>query len=107
MSAGAAAMWPGAPEPPAPRRPRPSEAAIRAMLVSRRCGARTRAGPACRAPAVKGRSRCRKHGGAEGSGAPAGNRNALKTGLFTAAAIADRRKLRQLMWAARRLLEEI
>ena len=32
----------------------------------------------CRSPAVKGRKRCRMHGGAAGSGARAGNTNALK-----------------------------
>jgi glucans biosynthesis protein len=37
------------------------------------------------------------HGGAEGSGAPRGNRNALKHGYYTADAIAERRLLRQLI----------
>ena len=37
-----------------------------------RCGARTRAGTPCKAPAVRGRKRCRMHGGARGSGAPRG-----------------------------------
>ena len=32
------------------------------LLAAPRCGARTRAGTACRAPAVHGRSRCRMHG---------------------------------------------
>ena len=45
-----------------------------------RCGARTRAGAPCRSPAVHGRARCRMHGGARGSGAPHGNRNAWKHG---------------------------
>jgi glucans biosynthesis protein len=43
-----------------------------------RCGARTRTGGACRSSVVKGRHRCRMHGGAKGSGAPFGNRNACK-----------------------------
>lgn len=40
-----------------------------------KCGARTRLGMACRSPAVKGKARCRMHGGAFGSGAPDGRRN--------------------------------
>jgi len=43
------------------------------MLASPRCGARTRSGKPCRSPAVRGRRRCRMHGGAPGSGAPRGN----------------------------------
>lgn len=61
------------------------------------CGARTRKGTPCRAPAVTGRPRCRMHGGAKGSGAPIGNRNALKHGRYTAAAIAWRRHLAALV----------
>lgn len=37
------------------------------------------------------------HGGAEGSGAPKGNKNALKHGLYTKEAIEERRKLRELI----------
>ncbi|WP_432423325.1 HGGxSTG domain-containing protein [Sphingomonas lycopersici] len=47
---------------------------------SPRCLARTRSGSPCQAPAVRGKKRCRMHGGAKGSGAPKGNRNALKHG---------------------------
>jgi len=35
-----------------------------------RCGAKTRLGKPCHAPAVAGRARCRMHGGAHGSGGP-------------------------------------
>jgi hypothetical protein len=38
------------------------------MLSSPRCGARTRSGNACQSPAVRGKKRCRMHGGAAGSG---------------------------------------
>ena len=48
------------------------------MLSSPRCGARTRSGKPCRSPAVRGKRRCRMHGGAPGSGAPPGNKNALQ-----------------------------
>jgi len=77
------------------------------MLASLRCGARTRRGDACRAPAVRGRKRCRMHGGAAGSGAPRANRNARKHGLFTADAIAERRRIQALLGEARKLLEEM
>jgi hypothetical protein len=39
-----------------------------AMLASPRCGAKIRSGGACRSPAVRGKKRCRMHGGASGSG---------------------------------------
>jgi hypothetical protein len=78
-----------------------------AMLVSPRCGAKTRAGETCRAPAVHGRKRCRMHGGARGSGAPKANRNARKHGLFTRDAIAERRQIRALLGDARKLLGEM
>ncbi|WP_373284754.1 HGGxSTG domain-containing protein [Tsuneonella deserti] len=48
-----------------------------------RCSAKTRRGSVCKSPAVAGRSRCRMHGGAHGSGAPLLNQNALKHGLHT------------------------
>jgi hypothetical protein len=56
------------------------------MHLSPRCGARTRKGTPCLAPAVKGKRRCRMHGGAEG--APKGNKNTLKHGLYTRATLA-------------------
>jgi hypothetical protein len=73
------------------------------MKLSPRCGARTRGGGACRAPAVSGRARCRMHGGAVGSGAPRGNQNALKSGLHTAEARAELRRAKAAMretWAS-------
>ena len=54
------------------------------MAKAARCGAKTRAGRPCRQAAVKGRSRCRMHGGAKGSGGPRGMRNGnFKHGLCT------------------------
>jgi hypothetical protein len=53
------------------------------MRQSKRCGAKTRSGNACQSPAVSGKDRCRMHGGAKGSGAPHGNRNALKHGSYS------------------------
>ena len=78
-----------------------------AMLASPRCGARTRCGSACRSPAVRGKKRCRMHGGANGSGAPRANQNARKHGLFTSDAIAERRQIQALLGEARKLLEEM
>ncbi|WP_456670794.1 HGGxSTG domain-containing protein [Bradyrhizobium sp. USDA 3240] len=75
------------------------------MRASPRCGARTRSGGACRAPAVHGKTRCRMHGGAEGSGAPRANRNARKHGMFTRGAMEERRDIRALLGEVRRLLE--
>ena len=77
------------------------------MLSSLRCGAKTRSGKPCRSPAVSGRKRCRMHGGAPGSGAPRGNKNALKHGLYTREAIRERRQLRALMRQSRRLIRDI
>ncbi len=77
------------------------------MLASPRCGARTRSGGSCRAPAVRGKKRCRMHGGAAGSGAPRKNRNARKHGRFTGEAIAERRWIQDLLGEARKLLEEM
>ena len=77
------------------------------MLASRRCGAKTRSGGACRSPAVSGKRRCRMHGDAPGSGAPRANRNARKHGLFTGDAIAERRQIRAVLGEARKLLEEM
>lgn len=80
---------------------------IEAMWQSPRCGAKTRAGGACRAPAVAGKRRCRMHGGAKGSGAPFGNQNALKHGRYTQEAIAERQRLQKLIRAAIKTLREI
>ncbi|MDH3242612.1 MAG: hypothetical protein OEO83_18305 [Alphaproteobacteria bacterium] len=77
----------------------------RAWPGAPRCGARTRAGHPCRAPAVKGKRRCRRHGGAAGSGAPRGNRNALKHGFYSRAAKAERRRLRALIREMERSLK--
>jgi glucans biosynthesis protein len=41
------------------------------------------------------------HGGADGGGAPCGNRNALKHGRYTAEAIARRRNVALLLRACR------
>jgi uncharacterized protein YjcR len=44
------------------------------------------------------------HGGAPGSGAPRGNKNALKSGLYTREAIAEREAVRDLLRQSRELM---
>jgi hypothetical protein len=56
----------------------------------------------CQSPAMPN-GRCRMHGGSS-PGAPVGNKNALKHGLYTAEAIARRRSLAELIRAARQLV---
>jgi hypothetical protein len=58
-------------------------------------------------PAVRGKKRCRMHGGAPGSGAPRGNKNALKHGWYTREAIEGRRQLRALLRQSRMLIQQI
>jgi glucans biosynthesis protein len=78
-----------------------------AMRASPRCGAQTRTGEACRAPALRGKVRCRMHGGAWGSGAPDGNSNALKHGFFTGEAREERRFVRTVLAEAEVLLGQL
>jgi hypothetical protein len=77
------------------------------MLASPRCGAKIRCGGSCRSPAVRGKRRCRMHGGAPGSGAPRGNQNARQHGLFTRDTIAERKQIQALLGDARKLLQEM
>jgi hypothetical protein len=64
-----------------------------------RCNARTRAGTPCRSPAIRGRKRCRLHGGLS-PGAPKGRKNGnYRNGEWTAEAIEERRWLRSLVRA--------
>jgi glucans biosynthesis protein len=76
------------------------------MRRALRCRARSkRSGKRCQSPAVRGFEVCRMHG-ARG-GAPKGNRNALKHGLYTAEAIQTRRMIAALMRQARELAETV
>jgi hypothetical protein len=47
------------------------------------------------------------HGGAKGSGAPRGNKNAFKRGAYTREALERRAQTRGLLSEARKLLEEL
>jgi hypothetical protein len=72
------------------------------------CGARTRGGGLCQRLPCAGKRRCRLHGGARGSGAPKGSRNALRNGLYTRDAIERRKRLNAFMreaWRAVRQME--
>ena len=77
------------------------------MHLSPRCGARTRSGTPCRSPAVQGKRRCRMHGGAIGSGARPGNRNALRHGRYTRELIEFRQMMRELLRESAEKLELI
>jgi hypothetical protein len=77
------------------------------MLSSPRYGAKTRSNKPCKSPAVRGKRRCRMHGGAPGSGAPRGNQNALKQGQFTRQAREERRRVQNLVRQSRVLLKRM
>ena len=77
------------------------------LAKARRCGARTRAGHACKQAAVRGRARCRMHGGAKGSGGPRGARNGnFKNGLWTRESIEVRKAMRAKVREIRALLQK-
>jgi glucans biosynthesis protein len=76
-----------------------------ALWLSPRCGAKTRKGMPCQCPAMPN-GRCRIHGGVS-PGAPKGNRNALKHGLYSAEAVANRRKVGALLRTARELVRQV
>ena len=82
------------------------EPGIYAMHRVRRCGAKTRRGTPCKAPAMRGRKRCRMHGG-KLLGAPHGNRFAWKHGAYTREAIERRREVAELVRTMRRLARHI
>lgn len=59
-------------------------------------------------PRALGEQSCPElHGGAPGSGAPRGNKNALKHGRYTREAIEARRQLQGLLRQSRKLVQEI
>src|SRR5271166_2076910 len=75
--------------------PLPLRLAPRCLARTR---SRTRSGTPCQKPAAKGKKRCRLHGGAEGSGAPCGERNgSYRHGLYTREAIGERKVLQALI----------
>lgn len=73
----------------------PFDQDVTRLHAAPRCGAKTRKGTPCRAPAVRGRKRCRKHGG-NNPGPPRGNRNSWKHGRYSAEVSAEKKALREL-----------
>lgn len=62
------------------------------------CGAMTKSGEPCQEQPVAGRIRCRLHGGAAGSGAPAGQKNGrYNDGFHTKEAVAERNWVRSVL----------
>ncbi|MDD3182402.1 MAG: HGGxSTG domain-containing protein [Alphaproteobacteria bacterium] len=74
------------------------------MHQCQRCLAKTRKGSPCQSPAMPN-GRCRMHGG-KSTGAPKGNKNALKHGVFTTGTIKQRKELSTLIQNSRRILNE-
>lgn len=78
----------------------------RPMHTSPRCGARTRSGGSCSAPAMPN-GRCRMHGGAS-PGAPKGSRNGMyRHGRYTAEAIDMRRETNAWIRVMREAAQDI
>ena len=75
---------------------------IHAMHAALRCGARTRQGTPCRAPAMAN-GRCRMHGG-KLRGGPPDNRHAWKHGRYSGEAIRRRREVAALVREMRSLV---
>lgn len=76
-----------------------------AFELAPRCGARTKGnhGLPCRCPAIKGKKRCRVHGG-KGSGAKLSNNNAWKDGNYSTEAKEFRKKVKQVICWSNKLL---
>ena len=79
--------------------------AMQAAQAAPRCGAKTRRGTPCRAPAMAN-GRCRMHGG-KLRGGPPGNRHAWKHGRFTREAIERRREVAALIRELRGLTRQL
>jgi hypothetical protein len=74
-----------------------AETRLSRIRAAPRCGAKTRAGTSCRCPAIRGRSRCRIHGGLS-PGAPRGRGNGnFKDGYWTYEAVEERKFVRLLI----------
>ena len=79
---------------------------VNPMHSAPRCGARTRRGTPCRAPAMRN-GRCRMHGGPS-PGAPQGRRHPnWRHGAYTREAIERRREVAELIRTMRQLARRI
>lgn len=71
------------------------------------CLAKNRQGKPCMRRKAKDKNRCYMHGGAKGSGAQLGNKNAFKHGYYCKENIAQRREIRKMLKEYRQLCREI
>ncbi len=93
---------PGPPPDPIPPPPAKKPRGNPTLHLAHRCGARTRAGCPCQAPAIRGKLRCRLHGGrSTGPRTPQGRENIRKArtkhGRYSANERAERRYLITLL----------
>lgn len=74
-----------------------------------RCNARTKRNNSnpCRSPAVRGKKRCRMHGGSKGNGGQKDNGNAIKHGYTTKVAKQFRKAVKTTLNKAMNLKEEL
>ena len=74
-----------------------------------RCGAKTKHnnGLPCRLAAIRGKKRCRVHGGGKGSGAQHGNINALKHGHTTTNSKTFRKTVKKILRESITLAESL
>ncbi|HHX3464352.1 TPA: HGGxSTG domain-containing protein [Legionella pneumophila] len=79
-----------------------------AFELAPRCGARTKGnnGKPCCCPAMRGKARCRVHGGAKGSGAPRNNHNAFKHGYYTSDAKAFKQQIKRTICSSQDFLDD-
>lgn len=69
---------------------------VKSMNQAPRCLAKTRRGTPCQSPAIRGRKRCRIHGG-KSPGAPRGKRHGqYKHGGYTIEALEENRRFRDM-----------
>ena len=83
----------------------PWQLGLIAIAKAPRCCAKTRKGTPCRGMAMRN-GRCRMHGG-KSPGAPRGNKNAQKTGYYSAEARALRRQARAAVVELNNTIEAI
>ena len=76
------------------------------MQAAPLCGAKKRNGEPCGAKAISGKQRCRLHGG-RSTGAPCGNTNALKHGIYSKASLEADRQACEVLQKAEALLAQV
>lgn len=77
---------------------------MQAAFATPRCGAKTRKGTPCQAPAVRGRKRCRMHGGTNPGAPPGPEHPNYKHGLRTRQATLESREARRVLRELAQLL---